>query len=230
MRFINRSNLGRAALYVALVALGGAALATTGLLADAAGLREAPSAARTQVAEAVGSAPIKPLLPLVSAAEVDALLLSPEPTIRVAPLPKSPAQEMPAPPDLTGTLSRPVTPLRTRHVQEPRAADPARSGYPTLHIANIKRALKLRPEQEPYWLPVEAVLHDIERQQRLAAGREPYVRPTATRPLSTAIDPEILQRLTSAAFPLIMSLDEAQKREVRALAHSMGLESVASAI
>ena len=39
--------------------------------------------------------------------------------------------------------------------------------------------------------------------------------------------PEVA-RLKSAAFPLIMSLREDQKREVRQLAHTMGLAQVAA--
>jgi hypothetical protein len=39
--------------------------------------------------------------------------------------------------------------------------------------------------------------------------------------------PEV-QRLKSAAIPLIMTMREEQKREVRNLAHLMGLESVAA--
>ena len=48
-------------------------------------------------------------------------------------------------------------------------------------------------------------------------------------PLAT-IDPnsDEVQRLKSAAFPLIMSMNEDQKREVRMLAQVMGLEQVAA--
>jgi hypothetical protein len=37
-----------------------------------------------------------------------------------------------------------------------------------------------------------------------------------------------VQRLKSAAFPLIMSMNEDQKREVRMLAQLMGLQQVAA--
>ena len=39
--------------------------------------------------------------------------------------------------------------------------------------------------------------------------------------------PEVA-RLKSAAFPLIMSMREEQKQEVRQLAHTMGLKQVAT--
>jgi hypothetical protein len=45
-----------------------------------------------------------------------------------------------------------------------------------------------------------------------------------------SIDPNSaeVKQLKSAAFPLIMSLREDQKQEVRQLAHTMGLSKVAS--
>ena len=44
------------------------------------------------------------------------------------------------------------------------------------------------------------------------------------------IDPDgpEVQQLKSAAFPLIMSMNDDQKQQVRILAHVMGLERVAS--
>ena len=49
--------------------------------------------------------------------------------------------------------------------------------------------------------------------------------PGATPP---ALDPDDVERVKSAAMPLIMSLREDQKREVRMLAHVMGLEKIAA--
>ena len=45
-----------------------------------------------------------------------------------------------------------------------------------------------------------------------------------------AIDPDSVpvQRLKSAAFPLIMSLSDEQKQEVRTMVRLMGLENLAS--
>jgi len=89
-------------------------------------------------------------------------------------------------------------------------------------IANIKAALNLSPDQERYWMPVEAELRDIARQlaAQKAAGRKPAL----------ALGANDAQRLYWAAGPLIMSLREDQKREARRLARSMGLEQVASLI
>jgi hypothetical protein len=77
-------------------------------------------------------------------------------------------------------------------------------------IAHAKAVLKLTPAQARQWAPVEAALRALLRQQRGAAN----------------VDSAQLVRLTSAAMPLIMSLDDNQKREARRLAHSMGLEQV----
>ena len=49
---------------------------------------------------------------------------------------------------------------------------------------------------------------------------------TVSAPI-TAESPD-WQRLKSAAFPLIMSMNEDQKREVRMLAQVMGLQQVAA--
>jgi hypothetical protein len=79
-------------------------------------------------------------------------------------------------------------------------------------IAHAKAVLKLTPAQARQWAPVETALRALLRQQGGAAN----------------VDSAQMVRLTSAAMPLIMSLDENQKREARRLAHSMGLEQVAS--
>ena len=48
--------------------------------------------------------------------------------------------------------------------------------------------------------------------------------------LAAQIDPDSdeVQQLKSAAFPLIMSMNDDQKQQVRNIAHVMGLERVAS--
>jgi hypothetical protein len=95
-------------------------------------------------------------------------------------------------------------------------------------IASIKRRLKLRPDQEQMWPSVEAALRSIayakaQRDGARHAGRTQTARAAEIDPHS----PEV-QGLKSAAFPLIMSFNEEQKSEVRALAHVMGLEKLAS--
>ena len=87
-------------------------------------------------------------------------------------------------------------------------------------IASIKGRLHLSAEQEPYWPAVESALRAIGLRQHHPARRR--AAPT--------VDPDSaeVQQLKSAAVPLIMLLREEQKREVRELAHVMGLGSVAA--
>lgn len=88
-------------------------------------------------------------------------------------------------------------------------------------IARIKTALHLTADQEAGWKDVEAVLIDIGKQQ-VAAQKAGRARPT--------ISADMTQRLYWAAGPLLMSLREDQKREIRRMARVMGLETVASLI
>ena len=119
----------------------------------------------------------------------------------------------------------PTPPLPPR-----RAAKPAPPKHPELfndaQLANIRHRLRLTPQQEHYWPAVETALRAISF--KTAQQNDPR-RPVRGAP-PLAIDPnspEVAQ-LKSAAFPLIMSLREDQKQEVRQLAHTMGLSKVAA--
>lgn len=97
----------------------------------------------------------------------------------------------------------------------------------TMHaqIAQMKAALKLTRDQEAYWPPVEALLHDIARQQ--AKLRPGVVHPGANgKPVKMIIHDADMQRLTSVAFPLLMTLREDQRRDALRLAQAMGFETV----
>jgi hypothetical protein len=88
-------------------------------------------------------------------------------------------------------------------------------------IASIRERLKLSSYQEQYWPPVESALRAIS--YRAKSGRK-------NDPRSASIDvtsPEV-QQLKSAAVPLIMTMREEQKEEVRNLARLMGLENLAA--
>ena len=91
-------------------------------------------------------------------------------------------------------------------------------------IASIKRRLRLTAEQEKLWLPVEAALRKLTytraamNPQRGQAGAMAYIDPASAE----------LRELKAAALPLILRLNDGQKREVRDIVHVMGLEAVAS--
>lgn len=92
-----------------------------------------------------------------------------------------------------------------------------------IQIAGIKERLKFTPDQESYWPAVEGALKGIAR------------RLHATRPGGNGtpqIDTEWaeVQQLKSAAMPLLWTLRDDQKREVRSLANLIGLTAVASMI
>jgi hypothetical protein len=94
-------------------------------------------------------------------------------------------------------------------------------GFTAAQVARIKANLRLTPDQQEYWRPVEQVLLEIVRDtaSQKAAGRG-----------RVTVSAEVSQRLYWAAGPLLMSLREDQRREARSLARSMGLEKVASLI
>jgi hypothetical protein len=81
-------------------------------------------------------------------------------------------------------------------------------------IVHIKAVLRLTREQEQYWPPVEAALRAI-------TGHPAQGATVAPQPL--VLDQAKMQRLAAAAAPLLMRLDEAQKRAAAALARSVGL-------
>jgi hypothetical protein len=91
-------------------------------------------------------------------------------------------------------------------------------------IASIKTRLKLTPEQQNMWPEVEAALRVLSFEKKAEGGS----RRTAS--YTGSIDPysNEAQRLKSAAFPLIMSFSDDQKRELRVIAHVAGLEKLAA--
>ena len=101
-------------------------------------------------------------------------------------------------------------------------------------LASIKTRLKLSDYQEQYWPPVENALRAIGHAVARNSGTPPkatalgYANDTSR--LAAQIDPDSdeVQQLKSAAFPLIMSMNDDQKQQVRNIAHVMGLERVAS--
>ncbi|MGH6769975.1 MAG: hypothetical protein ACRECO_13245 [Xanthobacteraceae bacterium] len=120
----------------------------------------------------------------------------------------------------------PAPPLPKKRVAHPAPRKDPPLLFNDAQIASIKERLQLRPDQEHYWPAVATALRAISwRHATQSAGRK-NVRGAP----AAAIDPNSpeVQQLKSAAFPLIMSFNEAQKNEVRQLAHTMGLRKVAA--
>jgi hypothetical protein len=161
-------------------------------------------------------------------------LLSPRPTYQLA---SATADHLPAmayAPETTTVVPRvdraPVAHAApTKAAPEAKAATPAkpaaaastresRQVLNSAQIASIKKRLGLTREQEQYWPAVEAALRQMAWKKSDKKGEAKVVD------MST-VD---VDGLKSAAFPLVMSFNDEQKRELRSLAHLLGLESVAS--
>jgi hypothetical protein len=129
--------------------------------------------------------------------------------------------------------------MAKRAIQPPRPASPASQAPASpsnavlnnAQIASIRERLKLTSYQVSLWPPVESALRDISwRQGRADAGARKLASNALSNPRGGTIDPDSVpvQRLKSAAFPLIMSLSDDQKQEVRTMVRLMGLENLAS--
>jgi hypothetical protein len=92
-------------------------------------------------------------------------------------------------------------------------------------IASVKERMKLTPFQAEHWPAIEAALRKIAA--KLNRNSKGGAEVTAA-----SIDPDSqeVQDLKTAAMPLLFTLNEDQKREVRTLARVIGLDAVASAI
>jgi hypothetical protein len=80
-------------------------------------------------------------------------------------------------------------------------------------IAEFKAMLKLSADQERYWVPVEAMLREMSRRPAAAA----------------ALDGASVNQLLASALPLFQRLDPEQKRQLIAIARSLGILSLAVA-
>jgi hypothetical protein len=100
-------------------------------------------------------------------------------------------------------------------------------------IASIKKRLNLTPDQESLWPAVETALRNI---SYVGKAKEIKVASVGNGVTSAGNGPMAyvdtnsseVQQLKYAAIPLIMRLNDDQKREVKSMAYVMGLESMAS--
>jgi hypothetical protein len=132
----------------------------------------------------------------------------------------------------TKTAAAPTRSIAAAPAQHKPAAKKKDSGelFNEAQLASIKTRLKLSEYQEQYWPPVENALRAIGH--AVARGTPPKTTALgyASETRLAQIDPDSdeVQQLKSAAFPLIMSMNDDQKQQVRNIAHVMGLERVAS--
>ncbi|HEY7664448.1 MAG TPA: hypothetical protein VH934_15120 [Xanthobacteraceae bacterium] len=124
----------------------------------------------------------------------------------------------------------PTPAVETVPIPRPAPSAAARAAKPLHHsnavlndsqIAGIKKRLNLTPEQERYWPAVEAELRKMEYSKRPNGG---------SRTASLDMSKVNVEGLKSAGYPLVMSFNDDQRRELRSLAHLLGLESVMAGI
>lgn len=104
-----------------------------------------------------------------------------------------------------------------------------RAAFTDARIAGLHAGLKLNPEQEKLWPPVETALRDLSKQReaqraaRRERGRMTEDAPGALRAMADAATArgEALRKLADASTPLFASLDEGQKRRAMVLARPM---------
>jgi hypothetical protein len=94
------------------------------------------------------------------------------------------------------------------------------------HIFLIKFALRLRPEQEPYWAPVEGALRDLARRQATAKVGPASVGRHADRAATGDLVATRLRQIAVLARPLLKALDHDQRRNMLSLARTAGLEQL----
>ncbi|CAO4166120.1 Spy/CpxP family protein refolding chaperone [Methylorubrum populi] len=104
-----------------------------------------------------------------------------------------------------------------------------RAAFTDARIAALHAGLKLTPDQEKLWPPVEGAIRDLakqrdaQREARRERGRMTEDAPGALRAMADAATArgEALRKLADATTPLFATLDDGQKRRAMVLARSM---------
>lgn len=129
------------------------------------------------------------------------------------------------------------------------ASQPSRGGFTAEdrsalvdgRLAGLRTALRLTPEQEKLWPPVEQAIRDAAQQRAAAwaARRERWSSLRDSRAAGQPVERDIpanlraradrmteaagsLRKLADASAPLYATLDEGQKRRLGAMMHTMG--------
>ena len=98
-----------------------------------------------------------------------------------------------------------------------------------MRVANIKAALRLTPEQEKLWAPVESAIRDsaaaMAERAKLRAAQGRPADPIAAMRLGAenmAARASMMQRMADAAAPLYASLNDQQKAQLPRIFRRMG--------
>ena len=161
-------------------------------------------------------AEIEPVSKMLALASADSgiALFSPRPTyaatdadtpVMVEAMPRPRPAEAPAKVALASAAAKPVKPRSNLVLNDSQ-------------IASIKKRLNLTPEQARYWPAVEAELRKMEYSKKPTSG--------GSRMASIDMSKVNVEGLKNAGFPLVMSFSDDQRRELKSLAHLLGLEDV----
>ncbi len=104
--------------------------------------------------------------------------------------------------------------------EPPMAAAPAQPMITPTEIRRIRAALRLTPEQAMLWPPVEAALTEV--------GAEQQTLVRSGRSAADAFSAGTKMKIYFAAQPLLNTLREDQKAQIRARARALGFEQIAS--
>jgi hypothetical protein len=107
----------------------------------------------------------------------------------------------------------------------PRPARPVHRSNAVLNesqIASIKKRLNLTRDQERYWPAVAAELRKMEYKKDTNSP--------GSRTAAIDMSKVNMEGLKSAGFPLVMSFNDDQRRELKSLAHLLGLEGAMSSL
>jgi len=159
-----------------------------------------------------------PVLAFASA-DGEMTLFDPNPTY-----PVSQANPLPITAEVTANPRPVVQAAAIRPVPVHRPVHRANAVLSDSQIASIKRRLNLTPDQERYWPAVEAQLRKMEYKKDAAEKASTK----SVRLASVDMDKVDVEGLKTAGFPLVMSFSDDQRRELKSLAHLLGLESVIS--
>jgi len=158
------------------------------------------------------------------------LYFNPNPAMQPAASASAPSAPMayaaPAAPAPTPAAAKPAYQLASASSVPEKRPEPhrpvaARSNFVFSdgQIASMKERLNLTPAQERMWPQVEVALRGLVFQKPVSGEKK------SARTLDPS-SPEVA-KLKSAAVPLVLSFNSEQQRELRALAHVVGLDSLA---
>ena len=126
---------------------------------------------------------------------------------------------------------QPATPPNPPSQQRPTLSAEDRAALIDAHLAAIKAGLKLTPEQEKLWPPVEVAARDMAKQaqdaratRRAGNPNEDPVERMARMGAEMSQHGTSMIKVATAARPLYAALSDDQKKRLRILMHPAGME------